>query len=127
MEEMNLEVLSGKRILFVDDDPYTRKALERMLPSRCGEVLLAEDGSAGWELIQSDKPDLVITAIEMPNMNGLELLEKVKELNPAEPVVVITAFEDEAHEAKQADAILIKPVHRESLLRTLVSVLASRV
>ena len=48
MEEMNLEVLSGKRILFVDDDPYTRKALERMLASRCGEVLLAEDGSAGW-------------------------------------------------------------------------------
>ena len=69
----------------------------------------------------------MITDIEMPNMNGLELLEKVKELNPAEPVVVITAFEDEAHEAKQADAILIKPVHRESLLRTLVSVLASRV
>ena len=123
MNEPELNILKNKSILFVDDEPHTRRAVERMLSNRCRLVLLAENGQVGWELLQAHRPDLVITDIEMPIMNGLALLEKIKEQNPTEPVVIMTAFEDEAHEAVQADAVLIKPVNRQLLFHTLVQVL----
>ncbi|MCB1140138.1 MAG: response regulator [Leptospiraceae bacterium] len=124
MNEPELSILMTKSILFVDDEPHTRRAVERMLANRCNQIFLAENGQHGWDLLQSHRPDLVITDIEMPIMNGLELLEKIKAQNPVEPVVIMTAFEDEVHAAVRADAVLIKPVNRKLLFHTLVRVLA---
>lgn len=126
MNEQELGPLKETIILFVDDEPHTRRAVERMLSSRCKEVWLAEHGQAAWEIIEGQTPDLVITDIEMPVMNGLQLLRKIKETYPDEPVVIMTAFEDEAHAAHDADAILIKPVHRQELFAALMNVLQSR-
>ncbi|MFW6307802.1 MAG: response regulator transcription factor [Campylobacterales bacterium] len=120
MSELNLTVLLDKRVLFVDDDETTREVMNSTLSRRFKEVYLAKNGKEGFEVFEAQKPDIVITDIEMPVMNGLKLLEKIKEIEPTKPVVVVTAFSDEAHKASKADAIIIKPVNRNNLFTALV-------
>jgi YesN/AraC family two-component response regulator len=88
----------GYRILIVDDSLLVRSGLHAALSSNGAfdEVLLAEDGQKGLDVLKQERPDLVCTDIEMPNMTGLELLEAVGELKDrgelpdAFPVVVLS-------------------------------------
>jgi YesN/AraC family two-component response regulator len=120
MSELNMQVLLDKRVLFVDDDETTREVMQNTFKRRFSEVYLAENGKEGFEVFEEKKPDVVVTDIEMPIMNGLKLLEKIKTSHPDKPVVIVTAFSDEAHKASKADAIIIKPVNRNDLFAALV-------
>lgn len=113
------ECLKEKTVLFVDDDEGIRTVIKTILEPRFKIVLVAADGEEGFEMYMEHHPDIVITDIEMPKMNGLKLLEKIKSKNPEEPVVIVTAFKDEAHKAEKADDILVKPVKKKILVETL--------
>ena len=65
------------RILIVDDDPDIRLGLQDRLRWLGHEVSTAEDGERALELIQQEKPDLVLLDVEMPKLNGLEVLTRV--------------------------------------------------
>ncbi len=91
-------------ILIVDDSKVIRLAARKMM-GKDYEVVEAADGVEGWEQIQQNESiSVVFTDMQMPNMNGLELLEKVRASNDdriaAMPVIMITGQEDNA-EAKQ--------------------------
>lgn len=123
MTDLDTTIFEQKTVLFVDDEPNTRIAMNRMLSKRFKEVWLAENGSEALKANELHQPDIVITDIEMPVMNGLILLEKLKTINPDEPVMIITAFADEAHQAQKADAVLIKPINRKMLFEKLLGLL----
>ena len=96
----------------------------RMLLTAYGhEVLTAENGESGISLFDTERPDLVLTDIKMPGMDGLQVLGKIKSMSPDSEVIVITGHGDMdlAIKALNLDAtdFLNKPVKREELEKAL--------
>jgi len=120
MEEHRYDIFKNLTVLFVDDDPTIGLAMEYMLKMKFKEVWIASNGAEGLASFMENRPNIVITDIQMPIMNGLELTREIKKINPKEPVVIITGFDDELHKAKLADAVLIKPIQRDSLFGILL-------
>lgn len=108
------------KILVVEDEPISREILENMVRAVSCEVLVAEDGEQGWEIFQSKKPDIVISDIQMPKMNGLELLSAIRSSNDSTIVIIVTSYgrEEFALEAlhRRANNFLRKPFQPEELL-----------
>ena len=108
------------RILLVDDDPALGGYLRRVLSSGGYEVTHELDSEGALGQVHTKQWDLLITDIELPGMNGLELLERVRELVPALPVAVLTGHPsvDYAVTALRGAAaeFLQKPVSRDELL-----------
>ncbi len=77
-------------ILVVDDEPAIRKTLEKRLVSWNNRVMTAENGLQAMAQLQSEKPDIVITDLFMPGMNGFDLLEHITKTAPHTPVIVIS-------------------------------------
>ncbi len=109
-------------ILVVDDEEKIRKILKVMLSLKGHKVEEADNGLQALSLIKENPYDLVIADIKMPEMDGLELLEKIKELDYPVPVVFITAYAtvDSAVEAMKKGAVdyISKPFDEERILLT---------
>jgi two-component system response regulator HydG len=86
--------MSKVRILVVDDEPAARSGLEKLLKQAGHEVSVAGDGEEGLSVAAEQAPDLVITDIKMPKMDGMALLAKLREQDAHLPVIVATAFGD---------------------------------
>ncbi len=78
------------RILLVDDDPTIRQVGIALLQSKDYEVLCAEDGFEGLAALKRSLPDIIISDLRMPNMNGFEFLSVVRRRFPVIPVIVIS-------------------------------------
>ena len=84
--------MAVSRILVVDDEESIREFFQIMLKREGYQVLTAANGREGLECLKKNQIDLIISDIQMPEMSGLELLSKVKELDPEMVVLMITAF-----------------------------------
>src|SRR5437762_4161416 len=95
------ELVAGERILFVDDEEQIRKLLSTWLTRHGYEVTLANDGWEALKVIRAKAPDLVITDVNMPNMNGFELTRRLRadHRTARVPIVMLSA-------RKQADGVL---------------------
>jgi two-component system NtrC family response regulator len=107
------------RILLIDDDASLRRVTEYNLSSGGFSVLGAASGREGLALFRRHDPDLVITDVQLGDLNGLQILAAVKKESPLTPVLVITAFGsiELAVKAMQEGAFtfLAKPFDREAL------------
>jgi DNA-binding NtrC family response regulator len=79
-------------ILIVEDEPRMRRLLEISLGEDGHNVQTAEDAEKGLASLRKNSVDLVVTDLKLPGMNGLELLQEGKRLNPALPFIVMTAY-----------------------------------
>jgi len=84
--------VSESRVLVVDDEPDMLENFTRILRRAGYRCLTASDAQRGLALVESERPDLLLTDLKMPGMDGMELLRQARELDPALPVIVITAF-----------------------------------
>lgn len=82
------------KILIVEDEEELRNAIRRTLELSGFDVEVAEDGNRALSSIQKDTPDLVLSDIFMPGMEGLEMIRKISVLHPNLPVVVMTGSLD---------------------------------
>ncbi|GAB4273216.1 MAG: nitrogen fixation sigma-54 dependent transcriptional regulator GnfM [Candidatus Rifleibacteriota bacterium] len=82
------------RILVVDDEHSVRWAFEKALQKAGYEVKLAENGIKGLALFESFKPDITLVDIRMPEMDGLQVLKKIREVDAEAQVIVMTAYTD---------------------------------
>jgi CheY-like chemotaxis protein/anti-sigma regulatory factor (Ser/Thr protein kinase) len=131
------------KILVVDDSPLDQRVAGKILQQRPGltaaekatglEVVFANNGKEALEALPRERPDLVVTDLQMPELNGLELVEAVKATYPRLPIVLMTAHgsEDIALEALRLGAASYVPKKRlaADLLETvedLLSVLGAR-
>ncbi len=118
------------RILVVDDEPSARSGLEKLLVQEGYSVECAEDGVSALQRFTETPPDVVVTDLKMPNMDGIELLAKVRERDADVPVLVCTAFGDvtTAVQAMRAgaDDYLTKPIDFDALALSLERALARR-
>ncbi|WP_437500931.1 sigma-54-dependent transcriptional regulator [Sorangium sp. So ce1099] len=117
---MNAEKRQGSRVLVVDDEASARSGLEKLLRQEGYAVDAAGDGIEALEVAAERPPDVVVTDLKMPKMDGVALLGKLREQDPALPVIVVTAFGDvsSAVQAMRAGAedYLTKPVDFDALL-----------
>src|SRR6478609_7767800 len=80
------------RVLVVDDERSMRELLSIVLRRDGYDVLIAEDGAAGLEVLKRERVDILITDIRMPQMNGVDLLREAKRIAPDIVSIVMTAF-----------------------------------
>lgn len=118
--------MSKKKILIIDDEEDFCSLLKLNIDEITEyEALVATSGEAGLDLIQTEKPDLVLLDIMMPGMDGMETLERIKAAAPDLPVAMLTAVyaEEEANRCFEAGAYdyIAKPVDFE-YLKTVVLV-----
>lgn len=107
------------KIIVIDDDCKIRAMLERSLSYAGYEVLTAEKGMEGWELVQKEKPHLVILDIMLPEMDGYEVCQYLKDTMDT-PILMLTAKDEIKDRVKGldcgADDYLVKPFALEELL-----------
>ena len=117
------------KILVVDDEPPIRKLLRMGLTSQGYEVLDAPNGKAALELL-AKKPDLVILDLGLPDIDGLELLRRIRNLERSLPIVVLSSRGDEAGKVAAldlgADDYVTKPFGMQELLARLRAALRHR-
>lgn len=82
------------KILIIDDDESNRETLSLTFSEMNYQTLTANCGKAGVELAKKEKPDIVITDLQMPDINGIEVLKAIKSFDDTIPVIMITAFGD---------------------------------
>ena len=116
--------LAGKLILIVEDEPVFRSLLDSWLLSLGAATVLAEDGEDAREKMETLNPDLMICDIAMPRMNGLKLVEYLRNNGHQLPILVISATENMADIAKAlrlgVQDVLLKPVQDLDRLRETV-------
>lgn len=117
-----------KHILVVDDSNLARRTLRQIVESSGYTVEEARDGHEALEKYYLRRPDLVLLDIVMADMDGLQVLQKIKQMDPNAEVVVASADIQTSTqaEAKAAGAAgyLTKPFNTEQVLKTISSVLA---
>lgn len=106
-------------ILYVEDEPSTREEVLLFLQRRVREVFAAVNGREGLELFRQHKPELVITDIRMPVMNGLEMAENIRAIDREAIIIVTTAHSDASFMMHAinigVDHYVLKPVATERL------------
>ncbi|MFH1996479.1 MAG: sigma-54 dependent transcriptional regulator [Candidatus Omnitrophota bacterium] len=85
-------MINYKHILIVDDEPLTRKSLYEILKLEGYKVSTASNGGEAIGIVEKESPDIVITDLKMPHMDGVTLLRKIKELDSGPEVLLMTAF-----------------------------------
>jgi CheY-like chemotaxis protein len=118
----------SKRILVVDDDPSTRFLLRLIFEGAGHEVSAAHHGVAALIRIKDALPDVVVTDMMMPVMDGGALIKHLR-CDPRTarlPILALTANPDSIEAAREADVVLGKPFLRSTLLATINSLLGEK-
>ena len=116
------------KVLIVDDSALTRRSLRQILETAEYEVMEAENGLDALERYFLDKPDVVLLDLVMRGMYGLEVLQKIRELDPQARIVVVSADIQTSSQdlagAAGATAFIKKPFDRAEILSALDVALA---
>ena len=122
--------MSARRILIVDDSAVFRTSMKKILESMNAEIILAEDGQEGLDLALQEKFDIVVSDIDMPKINGIELCSTLKNTASTQgtPVVMVSTFDSDGDIDKGfqagASAYLSKYEIQDRLLETVKNVLS---
>ena len=111
------------KVLVIDDEKTTLSMFQLFLKSYGHIVFTAENGEQGLEIFHQEKPDLVITDIKMPGMDGMQVLKTIKEESPATEVIIVTGHGDsdltvQAMKLNATD-FLHKPIGKDALQQAL--------
>jgi diguanylate cyclase (GGDEF)-like protein/PAS domain S-box-containing protein len=88
------EIFKDLSILCVEDEEWVRESLVDFLKRRFKNVYSAENGQIGLEIFQEKHPDIVMTDIQMPKKNGLDMSREIKEIDSEVPIAIVSAFND---------------------------------
>ena len=112
--------LSRLHILVVEDDRFAREQMTLLLSRFAGRISAAGDGGQGLEVFSRERPDIVVTDISMPHMDGLDMAAAIKKQDRSVPVVLVTAHNDTEFFLRSIDigidGYVVKPVDAEALL-----------
>lgn len=114
----------------MDDDPGMRETLADIFAEQGFQVLLAADGLEAVRRFEDSDVDLVLMDIRMPHLNGVEVLRRIREADPTQPVLLMTAYSMEGllseAEALSPQGILSKPLEWGPLLEMVEELVAAR-
>ena len=114
-----------KKLLLVDDEKNIRLFYREEFTDEGYDVVTAPDGPTAIKEFEKNRPDLVVLDLQMPGMNGIEVLRRMKQIDSQVPVIICTAYHDYKHElgawaseeyiVKSADLATLKDAVRRHL------------
>ncbi len=111
-------------ILYVEDDEHLRKDTHRLLATFFKQVTIAENGRIALEHYQTGSFDIVISDYTMPEMNGQELTKAIKDQDPEQMVIILSAHDEyqyvEELKASGANDFIFKPLNIQQFIDTMV-------
>ena len=114
------------KILYVEDEIMVQENTKRPLAYMCDELFVAKDGLEGLELYKKYAPDIVISDIKMPNLNGIEMVREIKKIKKRQHVVFTTAHSESNYFIDaiemQADGYILKPLDYDLLEEKIASI-----
>jgi PAS domain S-box-containing protein len=115
--------LTELRVLYVEDDIETREELQSILEQYVAKLYTAKNGQEGLILYREYLPDIVVTDIQMPVMNGLSMAADIRAINPEQPIVILSAYNDVEYLFRALELeiqhYITKPISVERLLNKL--------
>jgi two-component system, cell cycle response regulator len=118
---MNSKRYDPLRILFVEDDKGSLQRVAGLLEHRFSQVLVALNGEQGWELFQKHQPEVVLTDLNLPDISGLTLISRIREMNSTTAVIILTAYSKTLYLMEAIDfgvsTFLVKPLDIDKLDR----------
>jgi two-component system cell cycle response regulator DivK len=114
--------VTGKTILYVEDNEYNRKIVRQLLSKTSYRLLEATDGEMGVESALAERPDLILMDVQLPKMSGLDATRRLRAdpVTASTPIIVITSFALSGDDQKARDAgastYLAKPYSPRELL-----------
>jgi two-component system response regulator (stage 0 sporulation protein F) len=118
MREKNMET---RTVLVVDDEESIRFLYREELEEEGYTVITAADGEEALRKVRSDKPDLITLDIRMPGMDGIEVLQRIREMDKEIPVIMSTAYGEYRNDFNvwASDAYVIKTANLGELKETI--------
>jgi len=122
---MDIKLLKTLRVLLVEDELELREELCSNLSYFLENIITAVDGDDGYEkfIANQENIDLIISDINMPKINGIEMVDKIREVNKDIPIIYATAFNDTSYLLKTIEqnvsGYVLKPVDMEELLHVI--------
>lgn len=127
MNKMNF--LTNLTVLLVEDDATALRQMEIMLRRRCGKVYTANNGMVGLKVYRTAEPDVIVTDLKMPVMDGLEMSRRIRESDKNTPIIITTAFDDRKIILNAIDVgitkYIVKPIDNDALVNALCEVSVS--
>lgn len=118
-------------LMIVEDEDKLRDGLQRALSGFFAKLITAKNGDEGLKKFKKYNPDLVITDILMPIVDGLDMAKGIKEISPDTPVIVLSAYSEKERLLRAIDIgidkYLIKPVDIDELLRIIERIKESKI
>lgn len=121
--EHGREYLKKLKLLYVEDDSETRSSIERILLHHVGTLITACNGAEGAEVFHSQRPEIVITDILMPVMDGLTMAQEIRAVDRHVPIIVISAFEQYDYLLRAIDIGVTKFVTKPVISGPLIAAL----
>lgn len=123
---MTESLLMSYKVMYVEDDEDTRNAMQYFLKKRVGKLIVAKNGSEGLEKYKKYGPDMVITDLRMPEIDGLEMTRYIRQMGRPCTVIVITAFSDVETVIEAVDLgidkYIQKPLNTKELIQAMSEV-----
>ncbi|MGP1449772.1 MAG: response regulator transcription factor [Wolinella sp.] len=120
-----LDTLKETTILLVEDDASLREAISCPLTRRCKEIYCASNGIEGLSLYREKSPHIVITDINLPELNGIKMAQEIRAISKDTPILIITAFGTEENLLSSfninACSLLKKPIDLDELFIVLLA------
>jgi YesN/AraC family two-component response regulator len=118
-----MDYLKTLKVLHVDDSRLIRNIVQDLLKDKVKELYFSENGKEGLKSYHKYKPDIILSDIEMPVMDGLSMCEIIKDIDSSQPIILITSLEN-VQILKKAielgiDSFLAKPIYKESFFKTI--------
>jgi CheY-like chemotaxis protein len=111
-----MKAIDNVTVLFVEDEPLTRVFMSKSLKKKVKDVFLAKNGKEALEKVAENAPDIIITDINMPVMDGKEMISYIRQSGNEVPIIVLTAYEHTAEELK-ASIVVRKPYVINNIVR----------
>ena len=113
------DYLKTSTILYVEDEEEVQEGYSKALQRYSKELYLASNGQEGFEFFKKYSPDIIVTDINMPIMNGLDMIRAIKEINDEQIVIITSAYSDEQYFIDaitlSVDGYILKPVDKSIL------------
>lgn len=121
------KLLKKYTILFVEDDATMRQATADILRVFFREVYVAKNGKEALECYEDEKPDMILSDIKMPIMDGLSLASRIRQSDFTTPIILLTSYSDQKTLLEVAnasiDGYILKPIVLESMLEVFARVI----
>jgi len=128
----NLKNINKKKLnlLFVEDDPQARESMSIILQAFFSNIVTAIDGEDGFDKFKKSKIDIIITDINIPKLNGIEMIKKIRSIDSNIPIIIVSASDEKKYLMdgikNSVQDYILKPIEINELLGAINRVITNR-